>query len=81
MQEFIEAYKDTIYFKIAVSIIVIIVAIILYKIILHIFAKSEKIYTKGDQIKKKKATYFNLFRSILRYIIIIIIIFIIFYIN
>ena len=72
MQEFIEAYKDTIYFKIAVSIIVIIVAIILYKIILHIFAKSEKIYTKGDQIKKKRATYFNLFRSILRYVLIIV---------
>lgn len=72
MQEFIEAYKDTIYFKIAVSLIVIIVAIILYKIILHIFAKSEKIYTKGDQIKKKRATYFNLFRSILRYVLIIV---------
>ena len=72
MQEFIETYKNTIYFKIAISVMVVIVAIIIYKLILHIFAKSEKIYTKGDQIKKKRATYFNLFRSILRYVLIIV---------
>ena len=72
MQEFIEKYQDTLYFKLGISLIVIIIAIILYKIILHIFAKSEKLYSKDGEVKKKRATYFKLFRSILRYVIIII---------
>ena len=72
MQEFIEKYQNTIYFKLGISLIIIILAIIVYKIILHIFAKSEKLYKNGDEVKKKRATYFRLFRSILRYVIIII---------
>ena len=72
MQELIEKFQRTIYFKLAISICIIIIAIILYKIILHIFAKGEKLYSKDGELKKKRATYFKLFRSILRYIIIII---------
>ena len=72
MQELIEKYENTIYFKIAVSMLIILIAVIIYKIILHIFAKSEKLYKNGDEVKKKRATYFRLFRSILRYVIIII---------
>ena len=72
MQELIEKFQGTIYFKLAISICIIIIAIILYKIILHIFAKGEKLYSKDGELKKKRATYFKLFRSILRYIIIII---------
>ena len=72
MQEFIEKYENTIYFKIAISVFIILIAIIIYKIVLHLFAKSEKLYKDGDEIKKKRATYFRLFRSILRYVVIII---------
>lgn len=72
MQEFIEKYQDTIYFKLGISLIIIIIALILYKVVLHIFAKSEKLYTKDGEVKKKRATYFRLFRSILRYIVLII---------
>ena len=55
MQELIEKFQGTIYFKLAISICIIIIAIILYKIILHIFAKGEKLYSKDGELKKKRA--------------------------
>ena len=66
-----EFFDNTIYTQIVSSIVVIIIAIIIYQAILHFFEHGEKKYAKNKEEAKKRITYVKLFKSVLRYIIII----------
>ena len=77
--EFIGEFFENIFrMKIVNSIIILILSIIIYKLIIHIFNKSEK---SNKSLDNKSKTYLKLTKSIIRYVFIIITILILLQIN
>ena len=67
--------------KIVLTVAIIFISVIVYKIIYHILLKSESFKGKSIMDNKKGKTYLRLFRSIARYIVIIIAIILILKVN